>query len=138
MSFEEKSIWIQLVVAIGVYVSYLAVVLAQAGGIPLSEVPYRRPLITAVIIGIVVTIVAHIVIAILSRERNKRDERDAHINRFGESVRAGVLSVTTLVPLGLAMAEFAHFWVANSLYLAFIVADLAAQSTKIVGYRRGL
>lgn len=73
----------------------------------------------------------------MSKDCGKQDERDSYINRVGETVRAGLLSLTLLLPLGLAMAEVRHFWIANSIYAACILSELIAQSTKLVGYRRG-
>jgi hypothetical protein len=43
-----------------------------------------------------------------------------------------------LVPFGLAMAEFEYFWIANAIYLAFVVSALTASVVKIAAYRRGL
>jgi hypothetical protein len=42
-----------------------------------------------------------------------------------------------LVPFGLAMAEGDHFWIANAIYLAFVLSALTASVVKIVAYRRG-
>jgi hypothetical protein len=48
------------------------------------------------------------------------------------------MSIAAIVPLALAMAEVAHFWIANALYLAFVLAALASSIVKIVSYRRGI
>ena len=45
--------------------------------------------------------------------------------------------VVAIVPLDLAMAEIEQFWIANALYLAFVLAALASSIVKIVAYRRG-
>ena len=55
-----------------------------------------------------------------------------------EYVGGIVLAVGMLVPFGLAMAEFEYFWIANAIYLAFVVSALTASVVKIVAYRRGL
>ena len=36
------------------------------------------------------------------------------------------------------MAKVEQFWIANALYLAFVLAALASAVVKIVAYRRGL
>ena len=63
--------------------------------------------------------------------------RDKEINRRGEYVGFYVMSVAAIVPLGLAMAKIDQFWIANALYLAFVLAALASSVVKIVAYRRG-
>lgn len=139
MPFKEKSIWIQLLVGIGVYSTYLATVLFRASGpVPLHAVAYERLLITAFAAGLVLTIVAHIAVGIVTKDCGKQDERDAYIDRCGEAVRAPLQCLTMLVPLGLTLAGFEHFWIANAIYLSLFVTDLIAQATKLVGYRRGL
>ena len=42
------------------------------------------------------------------------------------------------MPLLLTMAEVDYFWIANSLYLAFIIAAVVGAVVKLVAYRRGL
>ena len=36
------------------------------------------------------------------------------------------------------MADVEQFWIANSLYLAFVLAAITSAVVKIVAYRRGL
>ncbi len=95
-------------------------------------------MITAIIATIVATIVAYIVVAISApSEADKKDERDKNINRFGESIGYSVLGLLILLPLGLAMAEFEAFWIANAIYLAGALAATISSIVKIVAYRRG-
>lgn len=139
MSFEEKSTWIYLVIALVVPVFYFANVLGQVGETPVTEIAYVRPMITAIIIAIVASIVAHIVVAVASpKDSDKRDERDKTINRLGEYVGGLVLAAGVVGVLGLTMAEVEHFWIANALYAAFILQALTATTVKLVAYRRGL
>lgn len=138
MSFEEKGTWIYLVIALVVPAFYFANVLGQVGETPVTEIAYVRPMITAIIVAIVASIVAHIVVAIASpKEADKKDERDKHINRFGEYVGGLVLAVGAVGVLVLTMAEFDHFWIANVLYAAFILQALTSTTVKIIAYRRG-
>lgn len=138
MSFEEKSAWIYLVVVLVVPGIYFANILGQVQDIPVTEIAYVRPMITAIIIGILASIVAHIVVAIASpKGADKRDERDKNINRRGEYVGGIVLAVGAVGVLGLTMAELEHFWIANALYAAFILQGLTSTTVKIVAYRRG-
>ena len=40
--------------------------------------------------------------------------------------------------LGLTLADYENFWIANALYLAFVLDALTSSVTKIIAYRRGL
>lgn len=68
----------------------------------------------------------------------RRDERDASIDRFGGYVGGVVLAIGVLLPLGLAMAEREPFWVANALFAALLLSTLASSVAKISAYRRGI
>lgn len=138
MSFEEKGRWAYMMVVFIVSAVYFAGVLGQVGIIRVSEIEYVRPMITAIIATIVATIVAYIAVAISApSEADKKDEGDKKINRFGESIGYSVLGLLILLPLGLAMAEFDPFWIANAIYLAGALAAAISSIVKIVAYRRG-
>jgi hypothetical protein len=138
MSFQEKGTWVVLLVSIATYTVYLGIVLSRAGNTPLAEVEYVAAMLWTIGFAIVLNIVGHIVIAAASpKDADKSDERDTNINRFGEYVGATVLGVAILVPLGLTLAEFDHFWIANAIYAAFILQGLVVATVKLVAYRRG-
>jgi hypothetical protein len=138
MSSEEKRTWIYVVVAVVVAGAYFATVLSKVPGTDVATIAYVWPMLTAIGVGIVANIALNIVAAILSpKDAGKTDVRDKQINRRGEYVGFYVMSVAAIVPLGLAMAEIEQFWIANTLYLAFILAALASSIVKIVAYRRG-
>jgi hypothetical protein len=69
---------------------------------------------------------------------DRKDERDSHIERLGNSVFGIALSSLVIGPLALAMLEREHFWIANSLYAALVIAGLIAAVVKVVAYRKGL
>ena len=139
MSFEEKGTWADIIVVLVVSGIYFASVLSQVGEVPVGEIKYIRPLITAIIATIVATIAGYIVAAISApSEADKKDERDKDIDRFGGSVGFTVLGVMNLLPLGLAMAEVEPFWIANAIFLAGVVATTVSSICQIVAYRRGL
>jgi hypothetical protein len=37
----------------------------------------------------------------------------------------------------MALAELDHFWIANAIYLAFVLSTIVASAAKIVAYRKG-
>ena len=138
MSFEEKSTWIYAVLAVAIPVVYFAMIVGQVQTTAVTEIAYQGPLLAAIGAAIVIAIVANIAVAISSpKDAGKADQRDKDINRFGEYVGGVVMSVCLLVPFGLAMAEVDYFWIANSIYLAFIASAITATTVKLVAYRRG-
>jgi drug/metabolite transporter (DMT)-like permease len=142
MSSEEKRSWIYVVVGVGVAAVYFVTVLSKVPGADVARIAYVRPMLIAIGAGIGLGIVASIVAGIASAiaspgEAGRTDERDRQIHRMGEYVGFYVMSIAAIVPLALAMAEAAHFWIANALYLAFVLAMLASSIVKIVLYRRG-
>ena len=138
MSFGEKSTWIFAVIVVIVPGAYLVSMASQLQHTAVTEIAYQSPLLTAIGIAIAVAIVAHIAVVIASpREADKSDERDADIDRYGEYVGSFVLWPGALVALGLALAEFEHFWIANAIFLAFVLSGLISSAVKIVAYRTG-
>ena len=138
MSFEEKSTWTYAVIAVALAVIYFAIVLGQLPQTAAVDIAFQVPLLATIGASIGLTIAAHILIAIAAPDdAGKRDQRDKDINRYGEYVGGLVLGVAAVVPLILALAEVDHFWIANTIYLAFILSATAGSIVKIVAYRRG-
>lgn len=138
MSYEEKSAWIMGVVAAGSYGVYVAIVLALAGTTPLDDVPYVAPLLWTVGASILVSIALHAVIGISSpKDAGKKDQRDREIYRFGEYIGQSFVVIGGIAALLMAMAELDHFWIANVIYLTFVLSAILGSVAKIVAYRRG-
>ena len=138
MSFREKSAWIMAVVTCGAYVAYLAILFGRAENTPLTEVSYVSTLLWTMGAVFVAAIVAHIVVGIASpKDIDKQDQRDREIYRHGEYVGQYVVVIGAVSALGLSMAELDHFWIANVIYLAFVLSTLVGSAAKIVAYRRG-
>jgi hypothetical protein len=139
MSQEEKGAWVYLVVVLGTYGAYLAVILGQADGMPLARVAYVAPMLWIIGISIVLTTVGRVVAETAKPSGDARsDVRDKDINRFGGYVGGMVLAVAMAVPFGLAMAKADPFWIANAMYAAFVVWALASTMVRLVAYRRGI
>ena len=149
MPFEEKFTWVSTVVSTGVAAVYFAIVLGQVRTVPVAEIAYQRLLLIAIGALIVLTILGTIVVAIGSAvsaeitgsgsvdDVGRKDERDADINRRGELIGYYVSSGAALGALALAMLRYDPFWIANALYLSFVVGALVASVAKLVAYRRG-
>jgi hypothetical protein len=139
MGSEERSTWVMLVVAIGAYAAYLAVILGQAAGTPLPEVPYVPTMLWTIGGAIAVSIVLNILAGIVLRDgAGRKDQRDREIYRFGEYTGQAFLVIGGVAALIMAMAEAAHFWIANTIYLAFVLSAVLSSIAKLAAYRRGL
>jgi hypothetical protein len=139
MSFEEKGTWVYAVVTVSTYVAYLTIILGRAESVPLTEVSYVSTMLWTIGIAVALSVVGHIAVAISKpSEANKSDARDKEIYRFGEYIGGIAVAVGMLVPLGLTMAEFDYFWIANTIFLVFVLSAITSSIVKIVAYRRGL
>ncbi|MEU9303406.1 hypothetical protein [Streptomyces sp. NPDC048269] len=138
MAIEEKRAWSMLVAAVGSYAVYLWIVLGRPAGVPLTQVPYVGALLWTVGSSIVASIAAHIVIAAFSpRDANLKDQRDREIHRFGEYVGQSFVVIGGVTGLVLAMAEADPFWIANAIFLAFVLSSVLGSAVKIISYRFG-
>ena len=142
MPWEEKSAWTTGVVTVVTYAAYLTIILSRAGETPLIDAPYATTLLWTIGAAIVGIIVTHIVVGIVAgiaspNEVGKKDQRDKEINRFGEYIGQGPVVAGATLALFMSMAEVNHFWIANLLYLGFVVSAVLASVAKIVSYRKG-
>jgi len=139
MAFQERGIWVDAVVTLCSFVVYSALVLVRAQGIPLHRVAYVAPMLWAIGIGILVVIVGRIAAGIgWPEDCGKTDARDLEIGRFGDRVGQSFLGLSGLAALGLCMAEASHFWIANAIYLGFVVSVLVGSAMKLAAYRQGI
>lgn len=149
MPFEEKFTWVTAVVSAGVAAVYFTIVLRQVGTVPVAEIAYQKPLLVAIGALIVLTILGAVLVGIGSGvwreitgtgsvdDIGRSDERDADIGRRGELVGYYVSSAGLVGVAALAMLRYDQFWIANALYLSFVVGGLVAAAVKLVTYRRG-
>jgi hypothetical protein len=139
MSFEEKGTWVQALIVVLVPGVYFAMVFSQVRTTPVTEIAYQGPMLASIAVAIALLIVAYIAIAIASaKDAGKSDERDKEINRYGEYVGGFVVYGGALVALGMAVAEFDYFWIANLIYSILVLAGFITSAVKLVAYRQGL
>ncbi|MCW4384800.1 hypothetical protein OH146_03320 [Salinibacterium sp. SYSU T00001] len=137
MSYEHRSVWVMLVLAVTGYGVYVGLVLSRVGSQPLPNVDYVPAMLWTICGAIVASIIAHMFL-MHPDKREKRDRRDLEIDRFGEFIGHGVLVAGALAALLLAMVQAEHFWIANVIYLAFAVSAIVASIAKLVAYRSGM
>ena len=138
MSYEEKGQWVYLAVTTIAYGAYLVLLFGRAGTAPLQEVDYQPILLWTVGAAVVGSIVGRILIEIVRPSESQREDvRDRDIGRFGEYVAGMVLGIVMVWPFILALIEADHFWIANAIYLVFVVQAVVGAVIKLVAYRRG-
>jgi len=138
VSFKEKSAWIMALVPLVIYPAYLAVILWRADNTSLTGVFYASAMLWTIGAWVTVSIVVHIVVGIISpKDIDKKDQRDREIYRFGEYVGQSFVVIGAVAALGMSIAELHHFWIANVIYLAFVLSSLLGSVVKLVSYRRG-
>jgi hypothetical protein len=138
MSAEEKRAWIMAVVTGGAYAGYVTVVVGAAHGGALAGAPYVATMLWTIGIAVLATVVLNVVAATASpSECEEKDQRDREIYRFGEYLGHWVLVAGAVAALGMSMVRLDYFWIANIIYLAFVVSAIIASLAKIVAYRRG-
>ena len=141
MSYTEKNTWLFGFIAVAGYVTYLIVLFTQAGGRPIEQTEYVVPMLATIGGAIVVGILGGIVIVIATRadrdNGGKPDVRDREIEQAGERVGNSIVVIGALGVLVLAWLEVDHFWIANAIYLAFVVSALLGTMTRLGLYRRG-
>ncbi|MFD5429241.1 hypothetical protein [Streptomyces sp. NPDC127084] len=138
MAIEEKRAWILGVVAIAAYGVYLALVLGRAEHTPLADVEYVPALLWTVGGSIAASIALSVAAALTSpRDERGKDQRDREIHRFGEYTGQSFLVIGAVAALVMAMAEADYFWIANTIYLAFVLSAVLGSLAKIAAYRRG-
>ena len=140
MASNEKSAWIMIVVTIGVYATYLAFVLGRAENTAFTEASYVSTMLWAIGAWIPAAILAHLVVVLASpkdADNFKKDERDHKINRLSEYSAHTLVTIAGVAALIMALTEANHFWIANVIFLGFVLSSLLSSTRKIVAYRRG-
>ncbi len=139
MTYDEKNAWAFLVIAIAGYTTYLAVLFGTAAGAPLTDVDYAPILLWTVGGAIVAGIVAGIVIGLAEpKGADKRDQRDREVKAFGDRVGQAFVIIGAVAALLLALVRADWFWIANVVYLMFVLSAVVGSIATLVAYRKGL
>jgi hypothetical protein len=162
MSYEERGTWVYLLVSVGVYTAYMIVVLSRAAD-PITETDYQAPLLWSIGAAILASIVLRIVVEIgagvargvgdevateiesrtgVKSERPvadpfRADARDREIDHLGNQRTWLVVAAGATAAMVMALAEWPFFWIANVIYLGFVLQAVSSAVVKLVLYRRG-
>jgi hypothetical protein len=139
MSYEEKGNWVYLVAVVGAYTVYLVIVLGRLQSTPVAEVSYGWVLLWTTVASSVTSIVGRTLVETASpSDSRRRDVRDKEIYRFGEFTSRWFVVGGAAAGLLMAVAKWDYFWIANVIYLGFVLWAVAGSVVKLVAYRRGL
>ena len=138
MTLEERRSWTYLAVAVVAYGVYVGTVVTKAASAPLTDVDYVPVMLWTIGIAIVGGIVINIGQAVFTPRRDQTvDVRDHDIARLGDRVGQSFLVIGALAALLLAIVEAPYFYIANVVYLGFVLSAVLSSVTKVVVYRRG-
>lgn len=142
MSYEEKNTWAFGIIAVLGYAVYLALTFILGGG-PLDGATYIWPMIGTIGGAIVAGILAGIAIGIRDgiagdKHPGKVDQRDREITWFGERVGNSMVVIAGIAALILSFVQAPHPWIANVLFLGFVLAAVLQTMAKLGAYHRGL
>lgn len=143
MVYEERNVWAGLIVSVLVIPAYIVIVLQQAASTPVTEIDWLPPMLWAIGVGIVATIVVSVVWGIVAGARDpdgvgRSDIRDRDISRMGGRVEQGFLVIAGLAVIALCAIGADVFWIANAMFAGFAVSAVVGGVARAIAYRRGL
>jgi hypothetical protein len=139
MSYEEKRIWVYLVACVGTYAVYLAIVFERALHTPIAQVPYVSALLWTTLASVVASTVGRTLVETAKpSDGHRSDVRDKEISRFGDYASRWFVIAGAVAAFGMALGRWDYFWIANVIYLGFVLWAAVGSGLKIVAYRRGL
>jgi len=139
MSYEEKGTWVYLVAVAGAYAVYLAIILGRVQGTPVAEVSYGWVLLWTTAASVVAATVGRTLVETASPSDSRRaDVRDKEIYRYGEYASRWCVTGGAAAAFFMALAKVEYFWIANVVYLGFVLWAVVGSVVKLAAYRRGL
>jgi hypothetical protein len=136
VAYEEKRAWIMLVVSACAYAAYVIVIVGRAGPTPLAAVAYEAPLLWSIGAAIAAQLGLGIIVGGPAKAR-KRDQRDREIRWISEYAGQSFVVIGGVAALLMSLAEVDYFWIANVIYLMFVLSATLGSVAKISAYRRG-
>ena len=139
MSYEEKGTWVYLVSSAVAYLVYLVIIIGRLQGTPVSQVSYAWVLLWTTLASIAASTVGRTLVeAARPSESRRRDVRDKEIYRFGEYASRWFIVGGAAAAFFMAVAKWDYFWIANVIYLGFVLWAVAGSAARLIAYRRGL
>lgn len=136
-SFEEKSVWIQLVGMVAVLGGYFVVAARMLSNGTTVLGAFVPLFIAAVVLLVVVLVVGHIAVAIAGRP-DGRDERDRRIGWRAGSNSSWLLGAGVLTAITGLVISIEAVWIAHLLLLSMLLSEVVGFIFRLVYYRRGM
>lgn len=136
-SFEERSVWVQLValaLALGGYFVVAGLMLSRG---VLELAPYVPLFVVSVVLLIVVMTLGHIAAAVVGKPE-KRDERDRLIGWRAESNSSWLLGAGVFCAITALILNIQTVWIAHLLLASLLASEMLKLSLQAVYYRRGV
>ena len=137
-SFEEKSVWIQLLglgAGFGIYFIIAAIMLADGVRFLGAYVPV---FILALVVLIAILASGHFIAFILGGNPPKPDERDRLIEWRAESNASWILGAGAMMAIGAMIAGVGNVWIAHLLMHSMLLSQVAKLGFQLLYYRRGM
>jgi hypothetical protein len=139
MSYEEKGIWVYLVTSAAGYLVYLAIIAGRVASTPVTAVSYVPVLLWTAGSAILASVIGRTLVETARPSDSRRtDVRDREIARSGEFSSRWFVVAGAAAGLAMALAQWDYFWIANVIYLGFVLWAVAGSALKLAAYRRGL
>ncbi|MEG3637021.1 hypothetical protein [Micromonospora palythoicola] len=139
MTHQEKRAWIMLVVSVIGYAVYVAVVLSRVDDGRLTATPYAGVLLWTVGGAIAASMLLEIGLGVVNpRASRVSDVRDREIGRLGDHVGQAFVVIGAVAAMLMAVAQWHWFWIANVVYLCFVLSAVVGSLAKVIVYRRGV
>jgi hypothetical protein len=139
MSYEEKGIWVYLVTSAAGYLVYLAIIAGRVASTPVTAVSYVPVLLWTAGAAILASVIGRTLVETARPSDSRRtDVRDREIARSGEFSSRWFVVAGAAAGLAMALAQWDYFWIANVIYLGFVLWAVAGSALKLAAYRRGL
>jgi hypothetical protein len=136
-SFEEKSVWIQLLATAGVLGAYFVIAGRMYSVGVRHLVPYVPLFAVAVVALVAVLVVGHVAVVLANRPEGP-DERDRLIGWRAESNSGWILAAGVILAIMGMIASYDDVVIAHVLLLSLLGSQLTAFVLQLVYYRRGL
>ena len=139
MTYEEKGTWVYLVACTAAYAAYLAMVAGRLASTPVADVSYVAVLLWTAAASILAAIIGRTLVETARPSDSRRaDVRDREIRRLGEYASRWFVVAGAGAALIMAMARWDYFWIANVIYLGFVLWAVSGSVLRLVAYRRGV
>jgi len=139
MSYEERGVWAYLLSSAVAYIAYLAIVVPRLFHTPAAQVSYLVPLLVTTLASVfIATVIRSVLEVARPSDSSKADARDRDIARFGGYASRWCVVGGALAGFFMAVRRVDYFWIANVIYLGFMLWAVAGSVLRLVAYRRGL